>query len=78
MYQPNEAHPDVRIGHVHLRVADLERANGIELYYDRPREKWFDPEGRPIVKADAFDPRELLAKPDPRSSVEANQPSKED
>ena len=180
MYQPNEAHPDVRIGHVHLRVADLERAtafyrdvlgftvtaygpdvglpgvaflaaggyhhhiglntwtseggepppeghtglyhfaivyperrelgsavgrilqhgypidgaedhgatvsvylsdpdgNGIELYYDRPREKWFDPEGRPIVKAEPFDPRELLAKPDPRSSVEANQPSKED
>jgi catechol 2,3-dioxygenase-like lactoylglutathione lyase family enzyme len=26
MYHPNEAHSDVRIGHVHLRVADLERA----------------------------------------------------
>jgi catechol 2,3-dioxygenase len=168
MYQPNEAHPDVRIWHVHLRVAALERAtafyrdvlgftvtadgpdvglpgvaflaaggyhhhiglntwtseggepppeghtglyhfalvypgrrelgrvvgrilehdypidgaedhgatvsvylsdpdgNGIEFYYDRPREEWFDlegrpPEGRPIVKAEAFDPRELLA-----------------
>ena len=26
MYQPDGTHPDVRIGHVHLRVADLERA----------------------------------------------------
>ena len=43
---------------VYLRDPD---GNGIELYYDRPREEWFDPEGRPIVKAEAFDPRELLA-----------------
>jgi catechol 2,3-dioxygenase len=34
--------------------------NGIELYYDRPRFDWFDAEGRPILKADRFDPRELL------------------
>ena len=26
MYQPNGTHPNVHIGHVHLRVADLERA----------------------------------------------------
>jgi catechol 2,3-dioxygenase len=26
--------------------------NGIELYYDRPRETWFDDAGNPILKAD--------------------------
>src|SRR4051794_21289257 len=35
--------------------------NGIELYYDRPRSDWFDPGGRPILRNDHFDPRELLA-----------------
>ena len=35
--------------------------NGIELYYDRPRAAWFDAHGQPIVKADRFDPRALLA-----------------
>ena len=35
--------------------------NGIELYYDRPREAWFDASGNPIVKAESFDPRALLA-----------------
>jgi catechol 2,3-dioxygenase len=35
--------------------------NGIELYYDRPRADWFDTDGRPVLKADRFDPRELLA-----------------
>jgi len=34
--------------------------NGIELYYDRPRHDWFDEHGRPILKADHFDPRDLL------------------
>jgi catechol 2,3-dioxygenase len=34
--------------------------NGIELYYDRPRADWFDTDGRPKIKADWFDPRELL------------------
>jgi catechol 2,3-dioxygenase len=38
--------------------------NGIELYYDRPRAEWFDAEGRPVLKAERFDYRELLA-PDP-------------
>lgn len=32
--------------------------NGLELYYDRPREEWFDPHGIPILKAEPFDPRE--------------------
>ena len=26
--------------------------NGIELYYDRPRQQWSDDEGRPILRAD--------------------------
>lgn len=33
----------------------------------------FDPQSKPIPKAEALDPRELLAKPDPRLWVEANQ-----
>ena len=41
--------PHVRIGHVHLKVADVERAlqylrdpdnNGVELYWDRPESEW--------------------------------------
>jgi catechol 2,3-dioxygenase len=55
---------------VYLRDPD---GNGIELYYDRPREEWFDSQGNPILKTEAFEPRDLLAKPDPRSRVEANQ-----
>jgi catechol 2,3-dioxygenase len=43
---------------VYLRDPD---GNGIELYYDRPRSKWFDPRGRPVLKADPFDPAELLS-----------------
>ena len=35
--------------------------NGIELYFDRPREEWFDAAGNPNLKAEPFDPRELLA-----------------
>jgi catechol 2,3-dioxygenase len=38
--------------------------NGVELYYDRPRERWFDAEGRPVLKADHFDFREILENPD--------------
>lgn len=60
---------------VYLRDPD---GNGIELYYDRPREEWFDPQGNPILKAEAFDPRELLAKPNPRLRAEASRSSKED
>jgi catechol 2,3-dioxygenase len=36
-------------------------ANGVELYYDRPRADWLDAAGRPILKADRFDPRDLLS-----------------
>ena len=35
--------------------------NGVELYYDRPRAEWFDADGRPVIKAERFDYRELLA-----------------
>jgi catechol 2,3-dioxygenase len=40
--------------------------NGVELYYDRPRADWFDADGRPILKADRLDYRELL--PDPTTT----------
>jgi catechol 2,3-dioxygenase len=43
---------------VYLRDPD---GNGIELYYDRPRASWFDAQGQPIMKAEPFDPAELLA-----------------
>lgn len=33
---------------------------GIELYFDRPREFWLDAFGRPVLKADHFDPRSLI------------------
>ena len=115
--QNEPIHPAVRVGHVHLRVADLDRAlafyrdglgftvtadaraigipmvllaagdyhhhiglntleshggtvavylddpdgNGVELSYDRPRSEWFDAAGHPVLKADRFDYRELLA-----------------
>src|SRR3954452_25042175 len=42
---------------VYLRDPD---GNGIELYYDRPREEWFDAAGNPKLKAEPFDPRDLL------------------
>jgi catechol 2,3-dioxygenase len=45
---------------VSVYLADPDR-NGIELYYDRPRAHWFDDNGRPILKADRFDPTDLLA-----------------
>lgn len=45
---------------VYLRDPD---GNGLELYYDRPREAWRGPDGRPALKAEPFDPRELLALP---------------
>ena len=43
--------------------------NGVELYYDRPREKWFGSRGEPILKAEPFDPRDLLTDAGPRSPV---------
>jgi catechol 2,3-dioxygenase len=38
--------------------------NGIELYYDRPRETWFDADGNPILRNDPFSPLDLLAELD--------------
>ena len=43
--------------------------NGIELYYDRPRADWFDADGRPVLKNERFDPRDLLLPtPDPTTA----------
>jgi catechol 2,3-dioxygenase len=44
---------------VSVYLADPD-GNGIELYYDRPRSEWFDAEGRPVIKAERFDYRDLL------------------
>jgi catechol 2,3-dioxygenase len=41
--------------------------NGIELAYDRPREEWFDSRGNPNIKAEPFDPRDLLVESGPAS-----------
>jgi catechol 2,3-dioxygenase len=43
---------------IYLRDPD---GNGIELYYDRPRDHWFDDQGRPVIKAEPFDWRDLLS-----------------
>jgi catechol 2,3-dioxygenase len=37
--------------------------NGVELYYDRPRADWFDAGGHPVLRADRFDPHDLLVAP---------------
>jgi catechol 2,3-dioxygenase len=34
--------------------------NGIELYYDRPRNEWFDNAGKPIIRNEKIDPKSLL------------------
>jgi len=34
--------------------------NGLELYYDQPREYWIDENGRPIIKAEQFDWHDLI------------------
>jgi catechol 2,3-dioxygenase len=51
-------------GTVSVYLADPD-ANGIELYYDRPRAEWFDADGRPVVKAERFDYHDLFAGPNP-------------
>ncbi len=45
---------------VYLRDPD---GNGLELYYDQPREQWRDADGAPVMRAEPFDPRTLLAEP---------------
>jgi catechol 2,3-dioxygenase len=47
-------------GTVSVYLADPD-ANGVELYYDRPRADWFDADGRPVLKNERFDYRALLA-----------------
>jgi catechol 2,3-dioxygenase len=34
--------------------------NGLELYYDGPREQWTDEEGKPLFDSDQLDPKNLL------------------
>jgi len=46
-------------GTVSVYLRDPE-GNGIELYYDRPREEWFDAQGHWILKAEPFDLQDLL------------------
>jgi catechol 2,3-dioxygenase len=43
---------------VYLRDPD---GNGLELYYDLPQVQWIDENGRPVLKAEPFDWRTLLA-----------------
>ena len=35
----------------------------IELYFDRARAHWYDAHGRPVLRAERFDPRDLLDEP---------------
>ena len=54
-------------GTVSVYLADPD-GNGVELYYDLPRFDWFDADGRPILKADHFDYRDLLNDPTPTTT----------
>jgi catechol 2,3-dioxygenase len=47
---------------VSVYLADPD-GNVIELYHDRPRADWFDASGRPVLKAERFDWRDLLETP---------------
>jgi catechol 2,3-dioxygenase len=46
--------------------------NGIELYHDRPRVEWFDAHGRAILKAEPFDPNNLLPTRQQETERDAN------
>ncbi len=50
-------------GTVSVYLSDPD-GNGVELYYDRPREQWFTPDGRPVLKADRIDVSEVEAAAD--------------
>ncbi len=63
-YPVDGAHDHGLTVSVYLRDPD---ENGVELYYDRPRERWFDEQGRPILENEPLDPRELLAEVGPAS-----------
>ena len=53
---------------VSVYLADPD-GNGIELTYDRPRADWFHTDGRPVVKAERFDARDLLPTREPSTSA---------
>jgi catechol 2,3-dioxygenase len=53
-------------GTVSVYLADPD-GNGVELYYDRPRADWLDPDGDPILKAERFDYHDLLPAPTARA-----------
>ncbi len=38
---------------------DDTEGNGVELYYDRPRDRWFNPDGTPVLRNDEIDPHDL-------------------
>jgi catechol 2,3-dioxygenase len=46
-------------GTVSVYLSDPD-GNGIELYYDRPRADWLDPDGNLVLKAERVDYRDLL------------------
>lgn len=48
--------------------------NGVELYYDRPRQHWHDPDGHPVLKAERFDPHELTPDHDPTPHAKGADP----
>jgi catechol 2,3-dioxygenase len=62
---PNRAAQDHGVS-ISVYLSDPD-GNGIELYYDRPREEWFDSRGDPILKAEPFDARDLLVESGPTS-----------
>jgi len=47
-------------GSVAVYLDDPDR-NGVELSYDRPRSAWFDDAGRPVLRADEIDYRDLVS-----------------
>ncbi len=52
-------------GTVSVYVEDPD-GNGVELYYDRPRETWTDADGNPVLRADHFPIDRLIGHdPDP-------------
>ena len=53
---------------VYLRDPD---GNGLELYYDQPRSQWRDADGAPIMRAEPFDPRTLVAELDAAAGPDA-------
>ena len=55
-YEPDRARDHGATVSVYL---DDPEGNGVELYYDRPRDQWFDEGGRPVLRNDPIDPHDL-------------------